>query len=172
MTKGIKRINDAIFTEIKQHISKHGTDSAAKKWPGYNRRTILSISKQADYKTWREKRRGAKKAVAKPQAIHSVVQPQSVATEPKKPGHGRRVTRVVSRVEHSDDVTREEFDRVTGNLASQMTTLKRCVEQLREDVDSLLKEDVAYREADILIRDKSTNSVWSRIANAVKGGRR
>ncbi|MBB0995725.1 hypothetical protein G6024_01130 [Dietzia maris] len=178
MAQGVKRINEAIFVQIKQHIKKQGIESAAAKWPGYNRRTFVTIDKQADYKTWREKRRATQKAapatqpVAKPQAMQSVTPPQSVTTAPKKPGHGRQVHRVSARVEPSDDVTREEFDRVTGNLASQLTMLSRRHDRTREDVDSLLKEDVAFREAEILMRDKAANSVWERVKRAVRRGRR
>ncbi|GAA1053944.1 hypothetical protein [Dietzia natronolimnaea] len=179
MAQGVKKINEARFAEIKQHIIKHGIESATAKWPGYNRRTFASISKQPDYKTWRDKRRTkaqksapAAKAVAAPQALESVAPPQSVTTPPKKPGHGRTVHRVVTRLGTNDDVTREEFDRVTGNMASQMNTLKLRCENLRRDVDILLKEDAAYREAEILLRDKSVNSPWERVKRAVKRGRR
>lgn len=172
MAQGVKRINEAIFAQIRQHIKKNGIESAAAKWPGYNRRTLVSIEKQADYKTWREKRRAAQKPAAKPQALKSVAPPQSVTVEPKKPGHGRQVHRVVTRVEPNDDVTREEFDRVTGNLASQMTALSLQNKNLRRDVDALLKVDAAYQEAEILLRDKATNSPWARLKRAVKRGRR
>lgn len=178
MAQGVKRINQAIFADIKQHITQHGVESAAQKWPGYNRRTLMSIEKQTDYKTWRDKRRATQKAapankpVAKPQAMQSVAPPQSVTTAPKKPGHGRSVHRVKTTVRQSDDVTREEFDRVTNNMLAQMNTLKVRCENLRTDVDALLKEDAAYREAEILLRDKATNSVWARIKRAVKRGRR
>ena len=179
MTQVIKRINAELFAEIKTYVETHGISAASKKYSGYNSRTLASINRQPNYELWREKRRGRQSqtrrtpATAATPAISAVVPSQTV-TEIKKPGHGNAAPqRSVSRrpvTVPPQYVTREEFDRVVGNLSQSLNGVKSQLGNIGRDVQSLVKEDAAFAEVDIMLRDRQRLSRWQRLKQGLREG--
>lgn len=180
-TKNVKKVSETNFPQIKAYTAKYGVEKAQEKY-GYSTTTLRSIAKADDYPTWRGTRKAkqsrrtpkaeatASAAAVEPQAIQSVVPSQSVTTpEIKKPGHGREFT-IPKTTPPAQYVTREEFDRVTGNLSQQINGLKSQLGNIGRDVQSLVKEDAAFTGAEILLADKARKSRWQRIRDGLREG--
>lgn len=178
----VKKVSETNFPQIKAYTTKCGVEKAQEKY-GYSARTLSSIAKADNYTTWRGTRKAKQPkripkvettppvAPVKPQAIQPVAPSQSVTTpQIKKPGHARDFT-MPKKTPPAEYVTREEFDRVTGNQAQLINRAIGQIGNLGKEVEYLTKEDTAYKQADIAIADKASKSRWTRVREWFSRGR-
>lgn len=153
-TKRVEKVKEGNFPQIKEYIAAHG-QKAAQEHYGYSVRTIRTIAKASDYKTWREKRQRQQsgnrhKAVVKPQPVITPQAPaqsvQSVtpnqAINPiviRKPGHGLPVAGLKPRERATTSAGQDPF------FVTHERTDRDIDESFEEIQEQIIREDQARK---------------------------
>lgn len=164
----VQKIDEKKYAELKRQVAKEGATAMAQR-TGYSPRTLSAIKNSTNYDDWRTKRRetaarsrkratASQSASVKPSNAQSVAPTQSVTAQPvKKPGHNQRPSGGETAF-----VTREQHDRELRNHTQLINRLLNLIETIERRLTSLEREDAAYKQADILIKDKQSKSFWQR----------